>query len=151
MEQDMFMKKIKKYYKWIILAVTLIVILALSILIYINLFKQGEENRLEGIEEYTVTKKEINLVKENFNKLEGINDIDIYTNYKIIKIYIKLNEDIDFDDVSEVSLESINNFSEENLKFYDVEVFIDSLDEESEIYPKIGYKHKSNSEFTWNR
>lgn len=147
----MFMKKIKKYYKWIILAVTLIVILALSILIYINLFKQGEGNRLEGIEEYTVTKKEINLVKENFNKLEGINDIDIYTNYKIIKIYIKLNEDIDFDDVSEVSLESINNFSEENLKFYDVEVFIDSLDEESEIYPKIGYKHKSNSEFTWNR
>ena len=28
---------------------------------------------------------------------------------------------------------------------------IDSLNEESEVYPKIGYKYKTDLEFTWNR
>ena len=42
-------------------------------------------------------------------------------------------------------------FSEDNLKFYDIEIFVELLDSKGNKYSKIGYKHKSNSEFTWNR
>lgn len=147
----MIMKKLKKNFKWIVVALVIIIISVFVILICKNLFDETENNRLDGIEDYKITKKEINLVKEDLNKIDSVDKIDITTNYKIIKIFIELEEDIEFDDINDVVIESINNFSKKNLKFYDIEVFIDCLNEDSEIYPKIGYKHKSNSDFTWNR
>ena len=147
----MFMKKLKKYYKWIIVAIVILIVSILTILIYKNLFEQGTNTRLEGIEEHELTKKEIKSVKESIAELETVNNVSVSTNYKIIKIFIELSEDVDFDDIIELSVQAVNNFSEKNLKFYDIEIFIDSLNKESEIYPRIGYKHKTNSDFTWNR
>ena len=147
----MFMKKLKKYYKWIIVAVAVLIVSILTILIYKNLFEQGTSRRLEGIEEHELTKKEIKLVKESISELEEVSSVSVSTNYKIIKIFIELSKDVEFENISELSAEAVNNFSEKNLEFYDVEIFIDSLNEESEIYPRIGYKHKTNSDFTWNR
>lgn len=145
------MKILKKYYKIIILVVVLAIIAALGVLIYNNLFRGVENSRLEGIENYKVTKKEISAVKEKINEIENIDSLEVYTNYKIIKIFLVLNEDIDFDEVETISNEAIKNFSEKNLSFYDVELFIECNDENSETYPKIGYKYKKNTEFTWNR
>ena len=147
----MFMKKLKKYYKWLILAIVLIIVSVLLLLICKNLFNNEVSNRLEGADNHKITKNEIDLVKETLNEIEAIEDVNISTNYKIIKIFIEIKEDIDLKKIDEIATESLSGFSEKNLKFYDVEVFVECLNEESEIYPKIGYKHKSNSEFTWNR
>lgn len=145
------MKKLKKYYKWIIASLILILVIVLGIFIYRNLFQGSGANRLENVENYKLTKKEKNAVQEKINELEKIDDIKIYTNNKLIKIFIELEEDIDFEDIKDVSDEIIESFSSDNLEFYDLEIFVNSKNEESEIYPKIGYKHKSNSKFTWNR
>lgn len=145
------MKKLKKYYKLIIAILIVLIIILLSLFIYKNLFQEGVSERLDGVENYKLTKEEISLVEEKLNELESVNSIDIYTNYKIIKIFLELSEDIDFKSVKEVSNEAIEKISKENLSFYDVEIFVDCVDEESDTYPKIGYKYKSNSEFTWNR
>ena len=145
------MKKIKKYYKLIIIIFVLLILFVLCLFIYKNLFKEGESQRLDGASNYELTNKEISAVKEKLNELENIDSIDIDTNYKIIKIFLELKEDVDFDDVKKISNESLEMFSQDNLSFYDVEIFVECLDEKSEIYPKIGYKHKTNSKFTWNR
>lgn len=146
------MKKLKKNYKIIVIIVIVVILFILSFLIYKNLFEaNGSSNRLENIEEYKLTKKEISSAKEVINELENVEKINISSNYKIIKIYITLKEDLKFKEVKEVSNKVLESFKEENLKYYDVEIFIDCSDKESETYPKIGYKHKTNSEFTWNR
>ena len=145
------MKKLKANYKLIVVILIVIVFLVLGMFIYKNLFQDNNSNRLENIENYKLTKKEKNSVKEKINELENIDSVDIYTNNKIIKIFVELKEDIDFDDVKEVSNELIDNFSSDNLEFYDLEIFVTSKNEESKVYPVIGYKHKTNSEFTWNR
>lgn len=145
------MKVLKKYYKLIIVFVVILIIALLGLFIYKNLFEEGVSNRLEDVEKYKLTKDEKKLIKEKFNELGSVDSVEIYTNYKIIKLFLVLSEDIDFEDVKEVSNGVIEKISEENLSFYDVEIFVDSKDEESETYPKIGYKHKTNSEFTWNR
>ena len=144
-------KFLKKYYKIIITALIVIIIVLLSLFIYKNIFQEGVSERLDGIENYKLTKEEISSVKEKFNELESVSNIDIETNYKIIKVFLKLNDDLDFEKIKNVSNESITCFSEDNLSFYDIEIFVDSEVEESETYPKIGYKYKTNSEFTWNR
>lgn len=145
------MKKIKKYYKIIITVLLLSVVIGFCLVIYNNWFRPGVSERLEGIEDHKLTKNEISSVEEKLNELELIDNIDIYTNYKIIKIFLVLKENIKFDKVKKISNESLQLFSEKNLSFYDIEIFVDCLDEESDVYPKIGYKYKTNSEFTWNR
>ena len=145
------MKKLKKYYKLIIAILIIVAISVLSFLIYINIFKENDSNRLEKIDEHKLTKKEISKAEETFEELEQLKNIKIYTNYKIIKIYVTLEEEVSLDKIDELSKKVIEDFKEKNIKYYDIEVFVDCLDEESKIYPKIGYKHKTNSEFTWNR
>lgn len=144
-------KFIKKYYKLLIVILVLIIIAVLGIFIYRQMFEVGVSNRLEGIEKHNLTKKEIKLVKEKLNEIENVDYIDITTNYKIIKIFLVLKEDVEFDEVKEICNESIEKFSEKNLSFYDLEIFVESKNKKSEIYPKIGYKYKTNLEFVWNR
>lgn len=140
-----------KYIKYLLIFVVVLVIVVLIALIYRNLFAESNSTRLEGIENYELTKGEISSVKEKINTLENIESVDVYTNYKIIKIFVHLSEDIEFDKIKDISNQVIEEFSEENLGYYDLEFFVESSNEESEIYPKVGYKHKSNSEFVWNR
>lgn len=139
----------KKYIKYIIIFVVIALISVICTLIYKNLFAGSVSLRYENIENYKLTNNEKNSVKDKINELEGIKDIDIYIDSKIIKIVVKLNEDIDFESVKNKANESLNEFNEENLTYYDVQFFIDSLNKESEIYPQIGYKFKNNSEFSW--
>lgn len=139
----------KKYIKYIIILIVILLISIISFLIYKNLFVGSENLRYEGIENYKLTNDEKNAVKDKINELEEIKKIDVYTDSKIIKIVVKLKEDINFDDIKKVANESISKFSEDNLAYYDVQFFVESDNEESEIYPQIGYKFKTNSKFSW--
>ena len=145
------MKKIKNYFKVLIAILIVVIISILSFLIYINIFKESNSNRLEKIDEHQLTKKEISKVKETFDELEQLKNIKVYTSYKIVKIYITLEEEVNLEEIDKLSKKALDDFKEKNVEYYDIEIFVDCLDDESKIYPKIGYKHKTNSEFTWNR
>lgn len=147
-------KKVKKtsigkIIKYAIISIILIIIIIIGILVYKNIFASVESTRYDGIENYKLTKEEKDSVKEKLNEIENVKDINIYTNSKIIKIHIILEDDADFADAKEISNNSLTGFSKENLSFYDVEIFIESNNEESDKYPQIGYKHKTNSKFSW--
>lgn len=142
------MKK-NKVIKLIIIFLILAVACLSIFMIYKNLFASSNNTRYEGIEEYKLTNDEKNSVKDTLEQIENVEDIDIYINSKIIKIVVVLKEDVDFENIKSLSNQALANFSEENLSFYDVEIYVESMNEESEVYPKIGYKHKSNSEFSW--
>lgn len=140
----------KNKIKLIIILVIVLIVLTLSFLVYKNIFASSSSNRYKDIEKHKITNNEINKFKDNFN-IDQVEDIDIYTNSKIIKIIVELKEDVDFDTISTVANNSINSFKEKNLKFYDVEIFVTSKNKESEIYPKIGYKFKNQEELAWNK
>lgn len=145
------MKKTKKYFNLVLIFIIILIIGVLCFFICKNLFYTNDSDRLSEIEKYVLTSEEINLVKEQFAEVEQIKSIDVFSNYKIIKIMIELESDVDFDIIKEISNKVTSKFSEDNLKYYDIEIFVNTLNKESEIYPKIGYKHKMNSDFTWNR
>lgn len=132
----------------IILGVVILFIVLL-ILIYKNLFSSSNSNRYKGIENYKLTSAEKDFVKEKLNELGKVKSVEIYVKSKIIRIFVNLNEDVDFDMVKNVSNDLLEGFSEENLSYYDVEIFYESDNEESNVYPQIGYKHKSKTEFSW--
>lgn len=139
----------KKYIKYIVLLVILIVIFVLGFFIYKNMFADVVNSRYKDLENYKLTNDEKNLVKDKINELENIKSVKIYKDSRIIKIVVNLEEDIDFESIKTKANEVITSFSEENLSYYDLEFFIESASEESEVYPQIGYKFKTNSEFAW--
>ena len=110
------MKKFKKYYKLIAIILIVIIVGTFGIFVYKNLFESNNIGRLDEIDKHQLTNKEINLVQNKFEKIENLNNIDIYTNYKIIKIFVEFQGNIDFDTIESVSNESINEFSEKNLE-----------------------------------
>ncbi len=143
--------KNNKYVKYIVIGVVALAIIVLGVLIYKNLFSGSNSNRLEGIENYKLTKNEINDVKDELKKIESVDSVDVYTNVKIIKILVNLKDDVEFDIIKDVSNKSIEKISEKNREFYDIEIYVKSNNEKSEVYPKIGYKYKTSSEFVWSR
>ncbi len=124
-------------------------------IIYRNFFARIPNKRYDGLEEHILTQDEKNGISDTFKDLEKLESINVYlesskeNESRIIKIRIKLKEDVKFDDIKDLCNNSIEKISEDNLGYYDVEVFITSNDEESDVYPQIGYKHTSNSEFSW--
>ena len=139
----------KKYIKYIVLLVILIVIFILGFFIYKNMFADSVNTRYKDIDNYKLTNDEKNSAKDKINELENIKEVKIYIKSKIIKIVVKLDEDIDFDSIKTKANEVISSFSEENLSYYDIEFFVESSNKESEVYPQIGYKFKAKEEFAW--
>lgn len=139
----------KKYIKYIVLLIIIIVIFILGFLIYKNMFADSINSRYKDMENYKLTNDEKNSAKDKINELENIKSVKIYKDSKIIKIVVKLEEDIDFNSIKTKANEVITCFSEENLSYFDLEIFIESSNSESEVYPQIGYKFKTNTEFAW--
>ncbi len=137
--------------KYVIIAVVALIIIFVSFLVYKNLFSGSRSTRMDGVEDHKLTTKEIDSAKEKLNEISDIDSVKIYTstNSKMVKIYITLKDDSDFKSLKNKCDESLESFSEENLSFYDFQVFVESEKEDSEVYPQIGYRHKTDKEFSW--
>lgn len=137
------------YIKISIITLILIALIVLCVMTYNILFSSNDSSRFVGIENYKLTDKEIKSANDKIKELENVSDVDIYVKSKIIRIIVNLEQDIELNALKAKSNEMIKSFSQENLSYYDVEIFVESKNKDSEIYPKIGYKYKTNSEFVW--
>ena len=77
-------KFFKKHYKLLIIVLILIIIAILGIFIYKEIFEVGVSNRLEGIEEHNISKKEIK--KVTGKKIGKVQKLILY---KDTKGYVK--------------------------------------------------------------
>lgn len=137
----------KNITKKIIISVIIFVIILLIVLVCINLFGSIANNRMDGIEEYTLTNKEKSSSEAIFKDLDELKSFKMYVNNKTIKIEILLKEEVKVDKIKSMSDKILDEISKDNLSFYDVEIFIDLKDNDK--YPLNGHKHKSSEEFVW--
>ncbi len=160
MKVQSFLKKHKK--KLIILGVVLVILFLLGFML-VKIYQRLSPNEKQGVygdrcdltesimisEERKKTIKEVVEANENM-KLE---DIDIKCN--LIDIVITVDDSVSPSKVKTMSDDIIKAFTEEELKYYDLEIMADSGVEESENYPIMGTKHKmmngtSNAHFVWS-
>ena len=135
--------KIKKWIKnnkgfviIIVLALILIVVLAL---ILVSLLKSNSSNkygnRLDGIEEEVMTNEE---VEEVTTRLQG----------KIVYTTITLKPETDAAKAKEIAAATLDNYTEEQLKYYDFSYFLKWNKEEGTVVIT-GNKHHSLNTITW--
>ncbi len=149
-----FLKKPK--YKIIGLTVFIIIMIlaffGIKELIYPNSSIDLYGNRLEGIDEVSIKADTITNIKELIMRTEKVSKVDYYLTGRIAKFIIDVKTDTDLIDAKSMTDNIIEKLSEDQLSFYDIEVFITSKESiESEIYPIIGAKHKDSLTFIWTK
>jgi hypothetical protein len=105
-------------------------------------------DRLDGIEEVTITDEKINEIVGIIKKEAGITDASINIQGKIVNINITASTEANTIDVMKTLSSSIlSNFSDDEIAFYDFQFFIKNEDNN---YNMIGYKNKKNLSITWS-
>ena len=151
-----FLKKMKRFIiknKLLSVLLFLLILILILILIAIKVFifpsykvsKYG--NRLDNIESVKLSDSRFSEIKDGFEKIDGFNIDNFRVSGKIVNIYVKADDSIDFNKVKHGCDKLVKSFSDEELKFYDFQVFVTG---NGDKYPVIGYKNKNSEGLRWS-
>lgn len=149
------MKFIKKHKIALIVTVVIIILLVLMFFgiknaFFSNVSKSKYGNRLDGIENYQVEQTKIDEIKTILNETGIVNSVTYDLEGRIMNFIIKVEDEVDLISSRGLADKIAENLSDEIKSYYDIQVFLTCVNEESELYPTIGYKHKTSVGFKWN-
>ena len=146
-----FVKKNKLLSILLFLFILIIILglIAIKVLIFPSYKVSKYGNRLDGIDDVKLTETRVDEVKNSFDAVDGFTVDRFRLSGKIVNIYIKVDGDISIDKVKSSSMKLVSGFSDEELKYYDFQVFVTGP-EGNDKYPMIGYKNKNSEGMDWN-
>ena len=153
------MKKIKNFYKThrifvILMAVALVCLILIGTILiryfYVNDGSDKYGSRLEHIEDYKLESSRLNEIEEKYT--EGtIEKVEIMLTGRIVYIHIIGNETADLVTCQEVATKILEEFSEDEKKYYDFQFTIKkSQTETDEGFLVSGAHNKSGTGLNWN-
>lgn len=149
------MKFIKKHKVLLIVTAVCLILLVLMFFgiknaFFANVGNSKYGNRLDGIENYPIDSKTIDEIKKMLLDTEFVNDVKYTLEGRRMDFIIEVNDDVDLITSRSLADKIAEKLSDEIKSFYDIEVYLTSKNEESELYPTIGHKHKTSAAFLWN-
>lgn len=148
------MKVIKKHKVEFIFVVIFLILIGVGFLgtkkiLFPDDKKELYGHRLEGIEEFDVDEIRLKKIKEEIIKENQIKEISYNLSGRVITYIIELDGDIDLIVSQSFANKLLENFNEEEKKYFDFQVYLVNDIEDSEIYPKVGYKNRTSLTFKW--
>lgn len=104
-------------------------------------------NRLDGIKSHKISNSNINEIKETVKDNEGVKEITYNREGRILNFIITFEDGYNIDSAKNVANKVIEKISEKNLKYYDVQIYLDS---KSNGFPTIGYHSKGSENILWS-
>lgn len=150
------MNFIKKHKQESILLLIVILILLFSGIAFAVVWFQGSSDtygdRLDGIDKVELSDK---YIKEAVDAIKKDRDYVTKVTYslegKLLSFLVTVKDETDINTSKTMGDVIISSFKEEELKFYDIQLFVsDSGTIEESKYPIIGYKHKTSEAFVWS-
>lgn len=147
------MKYLKNHIRLIIVLVIFIGLVFGCFIAYNSIFVNNQSkygSRLDGINEVKIDDKKKNEIKKNIESLQITKSVSIRLSGKTINVMITVNDDIELDKAKETAGKILEKLSDEEKKFYDVQIFV-SKDTDDAKYPILGYKHHSKDYVNWTK
>ena len=150
------MKKVLKWIKknmglFIVLLLT-IVLLIIILVIFLKMLVGNSSNkygnRLEGINEVKIEADKYDEVENEIMDTELAEDVKIRLQGKIVYTTITLKSDTSVDAAKEIAVNTLDNYTEEELGLYDFSYFLKWEGEESDTVIS-GNKHHDLETITW--
>ena len=136
-----------------IIIIVSIVVIAVSLVLYFYTGNGKDEygDRLQGIEDVQISDDINDKVADLYAENTAFNEVVVNVKGKIIYINIDIKENLSLVDAQSLAIKSLDAFSDEEKNFYDIQIIITAktTEEESEIYPLMGYKNAKNSQVVW--
>lgn len=147
-----FVKKHKVVLIVVAIALVLLILMFFGIknAFFSNASKGKYGNRLDGIENYKIEDSNINDIKTMLTETGIVNKVTYDLEGRIINFIIEVQDEVDLVTSRSLADKIAEKFSDEIKSFYDIQVFLTCVNKESELYPTIGYKHKTSGGFKWN-
>ena len=146
------MEFIKKHKKLIIVVIILIVLVIGAFSLYktlsVDTSKSVYGDRLKGINKVKITEKTKDELNKDLTNFEEVESASSHVKGKIIYIYLTIKGDTPIEKTHEIANKALEHFEDDEKSFYDIQIFVNTKDE-SEVYPVIGYKHKTSEGFVW--
>ena len=147
--------KFLKNNKKLTIVLTVVLFLLFMFLIYKILFGGNGNgvygNRLKGIDNVKISKNtEEKLIKE-LEAHDEVEKVSYKLKGRIINVILTVNDETSLDRGKEIANEVLNYFDDDEKEYYDFQVFLNSSNDSSETYPKIGYKNNTSEGFVWKQ
>lgn len=150
------MEKLKKWINknkgFAIICALALILFIIMVVIFVRLLVGGSSNkygnRLDGIDKVKISNEVYESVKEEVKDVEGVNDVSVRLQGKIVYTTIELSDSISVDKAKEIAKNTLDNYTEDELKYYDFSFFLKWKGEESDKVIT-GNKHHNLEDITW--
>ncbi len=151
----MIMKDFFKRNKFTFVAILLFLVFVFFLVEVKNIFfpnigKAIYGNRLDGIEDVEITTSKKNEIKKYLEEDGGVQKAEVHLSGKIIEVEIIVNDDIAIDTAKGIGSKTLEKLSDEEKKFYDVQIFVNKNIEAGD-FPIIGYRHHAKDAISWTK
>ena len=136
-----------------LLAIAIIFFVAILIIIFSNLSIGNNEygNRLDNIEKYPISNEVIEEIKTDISSYEKVTSISYNLEGKLANFILTVDDSLEEETAKNYANKILENLSDDIKNYYDIQVLVDSDNDESDVYPIIGYKHKTTDVFVWKQ
>ena len=129
-----------------------LIFLIIIIIITIQLLVGGSSNkygsRLDGINKVKIASDTYKEVEEEIKENDGVEEVETRLQGKIVYTTITFSSDVSADKAKEIASNTLDNYSEEELSFYDFSYFLKWKGEEEDTVIT-GNKHHNNDTIAW--
>ena len=98
-----------------------------------------------------ITKEERQKIVEEIKKHENVTDVEFDLEGRIITLLVTIDNEVIVSDARKIGEELLNNFTEEQLSYYAVNIYMLKTDESKNDFPITGYKHYSSKDISWTK
>ena len=136
-----------------VVGVTVFILVIISALLIKSLFMYDENqaiygSRLDGVDKMKVTSEQKDKVKKRLD--EKTKKIDVRVAGKIVNIEYTVNDDISLEDSKKLGSEALEEFTNEQKKFFDFQFFVKNNNNKTQ-FPIIGYKQRERENISWTK
>lgn len=134
----------------VILVLVILMFFGIKNAFFSNMGQSVYGNRLDGIEKYPIDDAVIKDIETTLKDTGNINSFKYELKGRLMNFIIEVNADVDLTTSRAFADKIAEKLSDDIKSFYDIQVYLTCSDKESELYPTIGYKHKTSVGFKWN-
>lgn len=149
----MLKKELKENkYTTIVFIIFLVLFLLGGLLFGLVMPKRGVPvygNRLDGIEKVEVTKKQTDKLLSDIKSKSYVKDVSTNTNGKIINVVVEVKNGTDVKTAKELGKTVLGAFTDDQKKFFDIQLYLKNENKDAKGYPIIGYKNSSANDFAY--
>lgn len=118
-------------------------------LFIVPLFKNNKYgDRLDGIEDHKISDSVVEDIESGLKENQMVSDVTFHSEGRILNFIVTVSGDMNKDDAKALGDVILDNIKDKDKEYYDIQILIDS-EEESDVYPIIGYKHKTEDAFDY--